>query len=240
MPIRISFGRGVHTARRRRLDRHAARLTLTGGAGVRAMTRVFSDLFSIDDGFAGIQVAGRTDRGILQSALLRHGLDPDAAMVDAFRARYCRLLETEIQTDGPRKRVLPGVRELLDALSGRDGIVVGLLTGNFAEGARIKLEHFDLWRYSACGAFGDDAADRNELVPIAIDRVRMICGPAIPPEQVSVIGDTTHDVACARAGGARAIAVATGFDDLATLQASGADVVLTDFSDTTQVLKLLE
>ena len=67
---------------------------------------------------------------------------------------------------------MPGIRELLDALEPRDDMALGLLTGNFEEGARIKLQHFDLWKYFRCGAFGDDASDRNHLVPVAMQRAR--------------------------------------------------------------------
>ena len=70
---------------------------------------------------------------------------------------------------------MPGVRELLDDLRTRDDVFVGLLTGNFEEGARIKLGHFDLWQYFSCGAYGGDAADRNALVPFAVERARA-CG----------------------------------------------------------------
>ena len=85
-----------------------------------------------------------------------------------------------------------------------------LLTGNFEQSARIKLEHFDLWRYFRCGAFGDDAADRNALVPFAVERARRCGLDTAALEAIVVIGDTPHDVACARAGGAVPIAVATG------------------------------
>jgi phosphoglycolate phosphatase-like HAD superfamily hydrolase len=214
-------------------------LVLTGGAGVRAMSRAFEEVFAISAAFTGIPMAGRTDQIIIMDALARHDLAPAPDAMDSFRDRYYAALRSAMEEDAPRKGVLPGVRELLDRLSVRSDVVVGLLTGNFAEGARIKLEYFGLWRYFACGAFGDDAIDRNHLVPVAIDRVKTVCGPSIPADRVTVIGDTILDVACARAGGARAIAVATGPHDVATLEASGADLVLGDLSDTNGVLQAL-
>src|SRR5438552_19082305 len=109
----------------------------------------------------------------------------------------------ELEKPGARKGVLPGVRELLDVLADRDDVYLALLTGNYEEAARLKLEYFDLWRYFPCGAFGDDAPDRNGLLPRAIARVRECGGPEVAPEDVVVIGDTPLDVACAAAGGAR-------------------------------------
>jgi phosphoglycolate phosphatase-like HAD superfamily hydrolase len=131
---------------------------------------------------------------------------------------------------------MPGVGELLDALARRHDVFLALLTGNYAAAAKIKLEAFDLWKYFRCGAFGEDAHDRNDLVPVAVRRARDCGLPDLPAERVVVIGDTPLDVACARAAGARAIAVATGGVDEDTLRASGADVVFADLSDTPAVL----
>ncbi len=103
---------------------------------------------------------------------------------------------------------------------------VGLLTGNFEPGARIKLGHFDLWRRFRFGAFGDDHLDRRALVPVAIARAREAGVPAVADGRVVVIGDTPLDVDCARAHGARAVAVATGPFNRAALEATGADVVV--------------
>jgi phosphoglycolate phosphatase-like HAD superfamily hydrolase len=100
----------------------------------------------------------------------------------------------------------------------------------------VKLEHFDLWRYFSCGAFGDDAPDRNGLLPKALARIDACGGPSVAASDVVVIGDTPLDIACAASGGARSIAVATGGYDAASLRAAGADVVFEDLSDLDAVL----
>src|SRR6185436_3162368 len=97
------------------------------------------------------------------------------------------------------------------------------------------LEYFDLWRYFSCGAFGDDAPQRNGLVPKALARVAACGGPSFAAADTVVIGDTPLDVACAAFSGARSIAVATGSHGVDELRAAGADVVLQDLGDTTQV-----
>jgi phosphoglycolate phosphatase-like HAD superfamily hydrolase len=119
-------------------------------------------------------------------------------------------------------------------------VFLGLLTGNFQAGARIKLEHFDLWRYFRCGAFGDDAADRNALVPFAVGRARECGLDHIDPADILVVGDTPHDVACALAVGAVPVAVATGGFTSAQLRESGADTVFESLADTADFLKLIE
>jgi phosphoglycolate phosphatase len=212
---------------------------LTGGAGVRAMTRAFEDLFSIRGAFDGIHMPGRTDAWILADAAAAHDIPSSSAALARFRSVYLAHLARELQHPGPRKAIMPGVRELLDALAPRDDVYLALLTGNYEEAARIKLEYFDLWRYFACGAFGDDAPDRNGLLPKALARVGECGGPLLPASASVVIGDTPLDVACAQAGGARSIAVATGNHSVEELRATGADVVLENLADTERVIGLL-
>src|SRR5262245_39899004 len=166
-------------------------LVLTGGAGLRAMNRACQAIVGHTDALDGIPVAGRTDRIILSDVVARLGRALDEALLAELRDHYIANLREEIEHPGRGvKAVMPGVRELLDALERRADVFVGLLTGNFEAGARIKLGHFDLWRYFRCGAFGDDAADRNALVPFAIERA-VGCGlPEPAGSDVLVVGDT--------------------------------------------------
>jgi phosphoglycolate phosphatase-like HAD superfamily hydrolase len=215
-------------------------LVVTGGAGQRAMNRAFADVFGIPDAFTHVELAGRTDTSILGDAFERQRMTAGPSEVRAFRERYLVCLREEVPRPGKNKRVLPGITRLLDALTPQSAVFLGLLTGNFADAAEVKLGHFDLWRYFRCGAFGEDAHDRNHLVPVALGRARARGLPDhVEPEQVVVIGDTPRDVACAHAHGARVIAVATGQYTSAALAKAGADVVFEDFSDTDSVLRAL-
>jgi len=214
-------------------------LVLTGGAGVRGMARAFEQLFSVPDAFKTIDVPGRTDSWILAAALALHGVACDAAGAARFREVYLGHLREELQRPGPRKGMMPGVDLLLDTLQQRDDVYLALLTGNYEEAARLKLEYFDLWRYFRCGAFGDGALERNGLLPKALTRIRECGGPTVAARDVIVVGDTPLDVACAAAGGARSIAVATGGYDADALRATDADLVLDDLSDVDRVLSAL-
>jgi phosphoglycolate phosphatase len=215
-------------------------LTLTGGAGMRAMNRACADVVGHDNAMDGVALAGRTDWIILDDILRNAGRALDATLLDQLRRRYVAHLAEEIQLPGRGvKDMMPGIRPLLDALQRREDVALGLLTGNFLEGARIKLEYFDLWRYFPCGAFGGDSANRNDLVPVAIRRARE-CGIAdVQPSDVLVVGDTPHDVACARVAGATPVAVATGGYSVEQLRETGAGIVFRDLSDTAAFLKLL-
>jgi phosphoglycolate phosphatase len=216
-------------------------LVLTGRAGVRAMNRACQEIIGHTDALDGIAVAGRTDWVILHDALRAIGHEMDEDLFGRLRDRYVTLLRDEILLPGEGvKAIMPGILELLDTLRTRPDVFLALLTGNFEQGARIKLEHFNLWHYFKCGAFGDDAADRNALVPFALERARACGLEAIGPDAVFVVGDTPNDVACARAVGAVPIGVATGSFSLSDLRASGADIVFGDLSDTPAFLRVID
>jgi phosphoglycolate phosphatase len=215
-------------------------LVLTGGAGVRALTRTVEAVAGHPSALEGIPVAGRTDWFILKDAMERLGMELTPELFQRLHDQYIVVLREEIMLPGRGiKSPMPGVRDLLDRLHARDDVWIGLVTGNVAAAARIKLEHFDLWKYFRCGAFGDDAADRNALVPVAVERARREGFPAIAPDRVIVVGDTPHDVACARAAGAVPVGVATGGFTVDQLRQSGADIVFADLSDSDAFLALL-
>ena len=204
------------------------------------MSLAFEEVFAIANAFQGIPMAGRTDAWILNDAAAAHGIPADSLDVTRFRDSYLRHLAIELETPGAaRKGLMPGVRDLLDALAPRNDVYLALLTGNYEAGARLKLEYFDLWKYFPCGAFGDDAPHRNVLVPKALARVEECGGPSFAAADAVVIGDTPLDVGCAAHVGARSLAVATGSHSVEELRAAGADAVLTDLSDTDEVLRSL-
>jgi phosphoglycolate phosphatase-like HAD superfamily hydrolase len=135
---------------------------------------------------------------------------------------------------------MPGIQALLDRLRDGGSAHCALLTGNYQPAAYLKLGHFGIADFFEWGAFGEEAAERDELARIALRRAEARGLPATAREQHVVIGDTPHDVACARAIGARVLAVATGNFSEDDLRASGADVTLPDLSDTDGALHTLE
>jgi phosphoglycolate phosphatase len=224
-------------------------LVLTGGAGLRAMNRAFTDVIgqptplkgaTPPDALNGIPVAGRTDWSILQDTLARVGRELDLDLLGRLRERYVVHLRDEILHPGTGfNGTLPGVNVLLDALEPREDVYLGLLTGNFKDGAQVKLERFDLWRYFRCGAFGDDAPDRNALVPVALERAAACGMPSFAAADVIVVGDTPNDVACAQAVGAVPIGVATGGYTADQLRQCGADIVFETLEDAEAFVRLL-
>ena len=163
-------------------------LVLTGRAGWRAMNRACADEVGHDNAMDGVEFAGRTDWSILE----RHHARSTARrwtppLLDrAATGATSRTSPKRSSFPGTGvKDVMPGIRPLLDALQQRDDVALALLTGNFIDGARIKLEYFDLWKYFPCGAFGGDAAEPQRSRARSPCRRARECGVAdVEPSRV--------------------------------------------------------
>jgi phosphoglycolate phosphatase-like HAD superfamily hydrolase len=188
-------------------------------------------------------MGGKTDPQIVGEMLLGAGVEPADLdrLVPVALAEATRALTGWRERMGREGQVHPGIRRLLDELAGRDGVRQTLLTGNVAVNAAVKVGAFGLEGYFdlPAGAYGDDSAERELLVPIALDRVRELCGETYEPEQVWVIGDTARDLACARAAGVRCLLAGTGRDGFDAVRGLDADAVLENLADTGAVLGIL-
>ncbi|RPJ32534.1 MAG: HAD family hydrolase [Verrucomicrobiaceae bacterium] len=194
----------------------------TGGAGMAALEETTLEVF----GEAGppLDLAGATDLGIVIGIHEHFSVEPTRGRIGAYLAIYQQRLDWNLAHGGFPGRVLDGVNFLLDRLA--DRATLGLLTGNIAGGAASKVRHYGLAGYFPFGAYGCDHPDRNRLGPIALERAAAHAGRAFAPEETWIIGDTPKDIACARAIGARCLAVATGRFSVAELEAHGADRVV--------------
>jgi phosphoglycolate phosphatase len=202
-------------------------LLTTDGAARESFSAAVAGVLGAEDDLQDIAFAGRTETSIIADILRKHG----RSFAEGEEARFWNAVYSHMRAAlrPGRGRLLPGVPELLEAVALEPGWVMGLLTGNRSEMARIKLEHYGIFDRFGFGGFGEETAHRNDLAKIVIERVRARHG--LPPDRCIVIGDTEHDVACARAAGAHVVAVATGLrrrEDLAPLKP---DLLLDDLSD---------
>jgi phosphoglycolate phosphatase-like HAD superfamily hydrolase len=211
-------------------------LVHTGGAGTRSMNLAFHKLFGIENAFEGIAMAGKTDREIMKEGLKTQGLEHMDGNLSSMVRQYLSFLEQEI--DNPHKVIKPGIEEAIVFFQEMD-LPLGLLTGNLEKGARIKLEAFGLYNHFIDGAFGSDHEDRNELLPIALNKFSAR-GMNFTPEDCIVIGDTPRDVTCAKVHNAASIAVATGPYSKADLFETEADVVVDTLAERDRYLHLLQ
>jgi phosphoglycolate phosphatase len=185
--------------------------------------------FGINNLLDGIDYAGRTDRWIMRQIFAKVGLPAtEENFIDYSRA-YIEALPAEMRN--PRTCLLPGVAALLKEISQCDHIAQGLLTGNLQEGAKVKLGHHGIWDYFRFGAFADDAEHRNDLGLHALRRAGESRGVAFAPESVWIVGDTPHDIECARFVGANSLAVATGLHSFEELACHRPTALLGDLSD---------
>lgn len=207
----------------------------TGGAGLTSLRAGFYDAFPElrERPFPDLDLGGATDGGVAMFLFDHFDLEDSDETRAHFYGHYIGHLENRLaafENEG-RGQVLSGVGELLDGLRDEGTHELAILTGNIQDGAWMKLRHYRLASHFRYGAFGDDHHDRNELGHFALRRATETSGVDFDPENVVVIGDTVKDVACARALGAKAIAVATGSASRDELTAAAPDRLLDDFSD---------
>ncbi|MGH7741585.1 MAG: HAD family hydrolase [Candidatus Eiseniibacteriota bacterium] len=197
-------------------------LLVTEGASREAFALALAERYGIRDDLKDIRFDGRTEPLIVGDVLAKHGLE----FQDGDEARFWHSVFGHMRQllVAPRGRLLPGAAELLYRVAAEPEWVMGLLTGNMTEMAHIKLTRFGLENHFAFGSFGEQAPDRNLLARAAVEHVGREYG--LSPERCVVIGDTEHDVACARYAGARVAAVATGTRTRAELEALNPDLVL--------------
>jgi len=210
----------------------------SGGAGIAALNRAMEQMFGVSEGFRNVKCAGKTDLQIVREAMGNLGIAADSSVMNEFIERYLIHLQTTVRNGSGH--VKPGVFELLQRLEQDGEFLLGLLTGNIEQGARLKLDRYSLNRFFPVGAFGNDGEDRNSLLPIAVQRLGLTTGVDLEYRDCVVIGDTPLDVACAGTHGTPSIGVATGPYTMETLALAGAALVLEDLSDTERVLKWLK
>jgi len=187
-----------------------------------------------------LAVAGRTDLDIAREILLLSGVSAQHidARADDVRIAACEAY-ARLVPDDLSHCVAPGMDELLANLAMREGIVLGLVTGNFQPIARMKLRAAKIGQYFAGGqgGFGSDHEDRSELPAIARRRAGEGNGEPWPRARTIVIGDTPRDIACARADGVRVVGISTGPFPVEELRA--ADAIARDARELGSVLEEL-
>jgi phosphoglycolate phosphatase-like HAD superfamily hydrolase len=200
-------------------------LSTDGRAGA-ALGLAMRETFGTAGPIEGYGFAGKTDPQIVHELLGRAGLtrtEVAAGLPEVFE-RYCEHLTRTLSPANTRP--LAGVLALLEALEESPDLALGLLTGNIERGAAIKLAAAGIDGRFPVGAFGSDDEDRNRLVPVARERARERWRQDFPGTRTVVIGDAEADVRCARAGGALAVAVASGTTPRGALAALAPDVLL--------------
>lgn len=219
-------------------------LIQTGGAGQLAFAETFADLFGVSELSGAVPFAGRSDRAIAYDLMRTHGILASDENWQRFRQVYLDKLPRALERR--QGRVLAGVVDLLDELERHEHPLIGLLTGNLQDGARHKLTYYGLFERFGFGGFGDVSDDRCEIAATALAEATRAAaarnGHANGKPQLSgavVIGDTVHDITCARSINAFAVAVPTGNTSADELRAAEPDLLLDDLSDARPLLEVV-
>ena len=212
-------------------------LMLARGGGARAMTAAGCRAFCPDFSLAEIDFNGRLDPEIVLEALARNRVEATAQQLELFRQHYCELLSRELHSAW----ALPGVLDLLATLRQREGVILGLVTGNYTDSSRLKLQAVGIDpAWFVIHGCGEIAQTRPALVRWAMDSASLLTGSTIRSADTIVLGDTPRDVACAKANGCRCVAVATGHFSVEELRTTAADLVMPDFRDPAELLAMLQ
>ncbi len=210
----------------------------SGGAGKTAMEEAFAEKFLVKTNFEGLQTAGRTDLSIAKDLFNFHQHEMNEENFNSFVSIYKKKLPEHLRkTIGG---ILPGVEKLIQILHSRDDIELGLLTGNYKDGAHLKLSHFEFHHYFEFGGFGDSHMHRDDVAREALKIIHDRHDENFDRNRIWVIGDTPADVQCGRAIGARVVAVATGIYSYEELEKSEPDFLFREFSDSSQFLALID
>ena len=204
----------------------------TDGAAREAFSRAVGARFPDREPLGPVTFAGRVDPLILRDILAHHGASfgprEEAEFWEAVLEHMRRCLVPG------RGHLLPGVTDVLSAVRAEPDWVCALLTGNMTEMAGLKLGHYGLTDRFAFGAFGEEAPDRDALARIAVERAW--ARYQVPADRCIVVGDTEHDIACARAAGAHVVGVATGVRSAAELAVHEPDLLLEDLRDVDRLM----
>jgi phosphoglycolate phosphatase-like HAD superfamily hydrolase len=205
---------------------------------------VLENVFGTAGRLREMTVSGMTDLQIIVEALRDEGFTPAQIRerVEDLRTHYMLEMERATREGAQGFHLLPGVREVLEATSVHARYHNALLTGNIEPAAHLKMRLMGLAHFFQLpGAFGDDSHDRRDLPSLAIERINRHLGQRLLPEQFIVIGDTPNDIACARHGGMRAVAVCTGrMYSAAELLTHKPDALLPDLSDLELVMRTFD
>lgn len=215
-------------------------LLRSNGAGKTVLRMALEDTFGTSGPCDEYQMGGKTDPLIIGDLMCAAG--KQAAEIDTQLPAVYERMMFHAQKIFSEKNVFPcpGIPELLETLLQREDVLLGLLTGNIAATAPLKLAAAGIEpSIFRVGAYGSDHKDRNLLPPFALQRASELTQQTFTGENTTIIGDTPADIACARTIGARVVAVGSGGYSCATLSKFQPDFLFDNFSNKESTLEAL-
>ena len=214
--------------------------TLISARGIHkiAMGKVLARRYSTFKYDSAYDFSGRTDPEIVENLLRYDNKEISDDLLNEILTEFCIELKKEFLIN-KKPLIHIGVEKLILELQANNTVFLGLVTGNIAEGARIKLESVGLYKYFPVGGFGDDSKNRNDLPPIARKRAEIHYNVNFAPADIWIIGDSVHDIYCAQKNGLRCLAVSTGWTSREELAIADPEFLEDDLSDTKKIQEIL-
>lgn len=154
------------------------------------------------------------------------------ALTGALAASYRSAFAAQRERHGFAEPMYPGARDAVLALASRADVLLGIATGKSRRGV-----DFFLAREGLNGAFATiQTADDAPSKPHPAMLLQAIGETGAKPEAAIMIGDSSYDMAMARAAGVTAIGVAWGYHAPPALIEAGAAAIADDFAHLLAVL----
>jgi phosphoglycolate phosphatase len=139
------------------------------------------------------------------------------------------------ERDDLTEPLFDGARAAIEALRGRDDVLLGIATGKSQRGLRFALEAHGLRDHFMTFQTADDAPSKPHPEML----LRAIREAGVDATDTVLVGDTSYDMEMARAAGAHALGVGWGYHLPELLHEAGALHVLTHFSELVPTLETL-
>jgi phosphoglycolate phosphatase-like HAD superfamily hydrolase len=198
-----------------------------GADGTTALNETFRKLYGVEDAFSKAGIGHAMDAVILDRILESNRLDKSG--LELIKEEYIRILDSVLKRN-PNKRILPGIKELLEHIHKSECSFNALLTSNLRIGAETKLKSVGLDAYFPVGGFGDDFGEKWDSALKGIQAAEEHYCEKFEKENIYIIGDSIYDIKCAKKINVVSIGVATGWADYEMLEMEGPDYLYQDLS----------
>lgn len=199
-----------------------------GADGTKALNETFRRLYGLEDAFSKAGIGHAMDAVILDRIMESNKLDKGG--MDRVKEEYLLNLNS-ILSQNPNKRILPGVKELVELIDGSENSFNALLTSNLRIGADTKLKSVGLDSFFPVGGFGDEFGEKWDAAVKGIKEAEDYYSVRFFKENIYIIGDSIYDIECAKRIEAVSIGVATGFADYELLKNVEPDYLYQDLSN---------
>ncbi len=218
-------------------------LLTSGGIGRRSTRSALESIFGTSGNLDEFYPGGRTQEAIFIDTLADAGIGMDRFLerkVELYQI-FLEKFQGNLDQEEYQINALPGAIQLIEYLNSNENFVLGLVTGNHIKTARLKLlkAGLDPNVYLAW-AYGEESANRSDLVPLAKNRAEAITGKEFPEYYTIVVGDTTRDVLSAKSVNATSFALTTGTDERDLLQSVNPDSIFENLHQLLDRFEFLE